>query len=229
MKKFRYILFCLPALLCVACDSNIIDEYELGAKLNFYSYRTVNNVPEMLCHFSDEDYVNGVTEKLDSVRVDIMDVAEEKDRPSYCTTDFQENEPHVEVLLEDQYVMPAGQYAVNIRFKVCPPSVFGVRHRTNIRFDEVKNAVNFTPGLTERQTCIVSCTYLIRPDVWHDPFWGAYSNGKYKFMMDEFKAVYGNIKRNNVNKTFIKAQYEEYRKTNPPIMDDQIPAQEIKF
>lgn len=229
MKPYKSILCWLPALLCLACDSNPIDEYELGAKLNFYSDRTLNNVPENICLFSDKDYVNGITEKTDSVRVDIMGNAQEEDRFFYCTTAFETDRPHVEVRLEERYVMPAGEYAVYIRFKVSAPERFDVAHVTSLCFDYERNSPLFGTGLSEQQTCRITVSYLIRPDVWHESTWGAYSNGKYKFMMDEFKDVYGNIKRTFANKVFIKKQYEEYRKNNPPILDDQLPAQEIKF
>ena len=229
MKGYKYILFCLPALLYMACDSNSIEDYELGAKLNFYSYRTVNNVPEKLCSYSDEDYVKGVTEKLDSVRVDIMGVAQDENRTFYCKVDFKADEPHMQILLEEQYVMPSERYSTFIKFKILPPPAFEIRHLTNISFDYSRITEDFTPGLTELQTCIVRCTYRIRPDVWHNSVWGDYSNGKYKFMMDKFKDVYGNIKRTAANLTYIKKQYEEYRKNNPPILDDQYPPQEIKF
>lgn len=228
MKRY-ILLFWLPALFCMGCDSNHIDEYELGAKLNFYNSRTVDNVPEKLCLFSDMDYLNGVTERLDSVRVDIMGVAEKEERPFYCRVEFNEDEPHVRVTLEDQYVMPAEQYSTYIKFRVGIPSEFDVRHITEIKFDHTQQVTGFTPGLVETQTCRINALFQIRQNVWHREVWGEYSNGKYKFMMDEFKNVYGNIKRTYTNRVFIKNRYEEYRKNNPPIMDDQYPPQEIQF
>lgn len=229
MKQGKYILCWLPVLLCLACDSNPIDEYELGAKLNFYNSRMINQVPEKICQFSDEDYVNGVAERLDSVRVDIMGNAQEENRFFYCTTAFETDRLHVEVQLEDRYVMPARSYSVYIQFKVRAPERFGIDHVTSLCFDNDRNSPFFSAGLSEQQTCRIIVSYLIRPEVWHETIWGTYSNGKYKFMMDEFKDVYGNIKRTYANRVFIKKQYEEYRKNNPPILDDQIPAQEIEF
>lgn len=229
MKHRKYILCCIPVLLCLACDSNHIDNYSLDPKLNFYSNRKVNNIPEMICLFSDEDYVNGITAKVDSVRVDIMGDAQEEDRYFYCTTAFEKDQPHVEVLLDDRYVMPARSFSVYIQYKMLAPERFNVTHITSLCFDYDRNSPMFSAGLSEQQTCRINVSYRIRPDIWHESTWGTYSNGKYKFMMDEFKDVYGNIKRTYANKTFIKKQYEEYRKNNPPILDDQIPAQEIQF
>ena len=61
----------------------------------------------------------------------------------------------------------------------------------------------------------------IRRTNWNEWQWGEYSDAKYFFMMDHFKATIDDIPEGDETQKEIYDAYEEYKKNNPPLLDDK--------
>ena len=100
-------------------------------------------------------------------------------------------------------------------------------YQADICFDLDNPLHQFDPGREDKEVLPLEVHYVIKRTNWNDYQWGEYSDAKYFFMMDHFKATIDDIPENEDTQKEIYDAYEEYKKNNPPLLDDK--GKEIVF
>lgn len=100
-------------------------------------------------------------------------------------------------------------------------------YQADICFDLDNPLHQFDPGREDKEVLSLEVHYVIKRTNWNDYQWGEYSDAKYFFMMDHFKATIDDIPENEDTQKEIYDAYEEYKKNNPPLLDDK--GKEIVF
>lgn len=234
MKK--YVFIGILATLLSSCESTGLTEYQEAPRLNFAGeFTSVGFVSPV--EFNDRDYLNGVMEKEDSLKVTLLgDVLESP--LTYCfkvlpdtTTDLQ-SEP----IFAEKYVFPAGKYTTWFKYKVKRPEKMGKKHLSLMVFDVDSPDFQFLPGLYEALQCTSEVLFRLEPiegwntRLWNATFLGTYSNGKYKFIIDTYKKTYKELTIDGQFRDQVREAYRAYRADGgEPIMDDSDTPKEIEF
>lgn len=222
MKRYRF-LWIMIGMFCWGCEQNEIDLYDQPPMIDFPN-------STFTVEFSDLDYLNRITEKKAFLPVRIIGTLLSTPLTYALQMEMKADEPNLaDIRLAGSYAMPADTVTGDAEMLVKRPGLFQVNHVVKISFDFDSPVNQFDPGRSEAGECIVSVVYNIRPKNWNSSQFGIYSNNKYMFIMDEFGTTMGNIAQTQENKDRIRRAYAEYRKTNPPLLDDETPREEIVF
>lgn len=226
MKK--NLLIWLVMVLCViACNQNEISRYHSKPRLDFLQNEYFS--------FTDKDYVAGLNgeDAFKEFGVNTQLLGDRLETPlNYCIKWVKDTVSglNTEVLLQDIYVFPADTISTLTKFRIKRPAEVGKNFVMNLTFDNKNENHQFETGRLEYSVCQVRVNLSIKPADWGVKcHWGTYSNNKYLFMMDHFKKVYDDTPQTDENLNWIAEQYKEYRKTNPPLMDDEKEPVEITF
>ena len=212
---------CWCVCLFLSCRQNEIGEYTEVPRINFESTSNLGNIPERYVTFTDEDYLNKVMEKTDSVKVELMGKAlEEAGICCFKQTDDKEGEQACEMEVPDQMVVGAGIYSFYLKFKVFRPENTGVSCRSLLEFDRQNPEHGFGTGKREGAQVRIITEFRLKPTGWNNYF-GVYSDGKYRFMLDFFQGTYASIGNTSENRRLVREAYAEYRLTHVAIVDEQ--------
>ena len=222
MKKLLYMLplACL-GLLYTSCQEEEIGLYDQEQALTF----TTGTVPT--CNFTDEDYLNGVTTKKDSCFVQLQ--GNPLDAPRTFCIKVEAREGYVQPTLD--LVNPSTYNELNgerqiYRFTVHRPEKPSTTAGCTFAFDYANEAHQFIKGRVEVATANLTVVYNIEPSTWMEDIWGAYSDGKYMFMMDTLDKLYDEMMYDDV--ATVAAAYADYKaQGGAPITDDE--GNEITF
>lgn len=224
MKKYRFLLLALVSFFLYAgCEENDIALYNETPRLNFvYSNTEV--------HFVDSDYVKGHTEKELELIVGLQGDSLREER-TFCLK-VQPDEGYnlkADVSCAEKYVFPANVSSHIVTVKVRRPEKLtgGSSCQTDVFFDLDNPLFQFDPGREDKASLPIKVYYTIKRNDWYSYYWGEYSDAKYFFMMDYFKATYDEIPSTKEDRNKLYDAYEEYKKNNPPLLDEN--GEEIVF
>ena len=213
--RFLLLLFVL-GLAYTGCEENEIEVYNETPRLNFYRGNTSVS-------FRDSDYVKGHTEKELLLRVDLQGDSLVADK-NFCLK-VQPNETYslkANVSFEEKYLFPANAINQIIAIKVARPENLTTTTAcmADVCFDIDNPLHEFAPGREDKASLPVEVYYRVRRDDWNTNQWSEYSDSKYFFMMDHFKATIDKIPVGKATQKEIYDAYEEYKKNNPPLLDE---------
>jgi hypothetical protein len=218
MKKYRFLLLLFVlGFIYMGCEENDIDVYDETPRLNLY----YGNVA---VHFRDSDYVKGNMEKEWSLRVNLQGYHLTEDK-NFCMT-VRPNDAYslkANVSFADSYVFPKDSIYRIFTINVSRPENLTTTkaYLADICFDLDNPLHQFDPGREDKEVLPLEVYYVIRRTNWNEWQWGEYSDAKYFFMMDHFKATIDDIPEGDETQKEIYDAYEEYKKNNPPLLDDK--------
>lgn len=229
MKKILFIVSVLLAGGLAGCSENEIELYNQEVCLNFAN-------PGWSTEFSDADYVNGVTTKEAPVTVELQGNLLTAPR-TFCLKN-QEAEGYKETVTADfanpyTYENLEGvtqKLTVQVHRPKRPTDGIGNRAcACQVVFDYANAQHQFPEGRVDKAMVNIVVSFKIKPTEWDDAgsMYGAFSINKYLFMMDTLKKTYADVAYDDASLEQVKKVYEEYLKTNPPLLDDK--GQEITF
>lgn len=127
------------------------------------------------------------------------------------------------VSFADSYVFPEGLIYQIFTMNVSRPENLTTTkaYRADVCFDLDNPLHQFDPGREDKEVLPLEVYYVIRRNNWNEYQWGEYSDAKYFFMMDHFKATIDDISEGRETQKEIYDAYEEYKKNNPPLLDDK--------
>lgn len=236
--KLPTALIALVIMFMFGCAQNEIGYYDQDPRLDFRGFSNIGDQAlTELTEFNDEDYVNGITEKTDSVAVVVLGRVVPSPMSFCLTTEPDSTAKHEpEVVFAPEYIQPAGTYVSWAKYVVKRPELYDTSYECYIVFDLKNPAHKFLPGRVEAAKMGCTVEFKLEPiegwnnKLWNPEFLGVYSNGKYKFMLDEHKKPYKKLTVDAAFKDDIKARYAAYKAGGEePIMDDQKVPQEIVF
>ena len=202
MKKYRFfLLLFVLGFIYMGCEENDIDVYDETPRLNLY-------YGNLSVYFRDSDYVKGN--------------AEDK---NFCMT-VRPNDSYslkANVSFADSYVFPKDSIYQIFTMNVSRPENLTTTkaYRADVCFDLDNPLHQFDPGREDKEVLPLEVYYVIRRNNWNEYQWGEYSDAKYFFMMDHFKATIDDISEGRETRKEIYDAYEEYKKNNPPLLDDK--------
>ncbi len=216
----RYMIICGCCLLLLfSCRQNEIEEYADIPRIGFENASNQGYISERYVIFTDEDYLSHVTEKTDSIKIELMGKALVE--PGTCCfkrVDEGEVAP-LQVDMPDHLVIAPGIYFVYLKFKVFRPVSSGVVCSSLLEFDADNPAHGFAAGKAEGKQMRIVGEFRLKPLGWNNYF-GAYSDGKYRFMLDFFGGIYSSVGNTSENRRLVREAYAEYRLANPAIVDE---------
>lgn len=220
MRKYIFVWLCL---LCGGCEQNEIADYQESPRVDFlYSSGSER--------FTDRDYLD--KRLWIESRVPVQLVGPFLSQPMTFCLKLDENDPEMEnepVILEEMYTMPADTARISAVVKAERPESPGRSYSVVLAFDGKNPLHRFDVGKTEALQYRLTVEYKIEPQSWNSEYFGIYSNNKYMFMMDVFGMVFGDIPLTAESKKTVREAYDQYRKNNPPLLDDENPREEIVF
>lgn len=217
MKKLIYGTLVLCAVI-TGCKQNDIEVYGEEPRIEFVE--TKSN-----CVFDDKDYINKTKEKNMEVKVRSLGYVL-KTPLKYVLDTVTKVEG---VSFETFYEYPSDAEEAIALVKVQRPAFIGSSKNFKLTFDMENASNDFLAGRLENLNCDITVTYSIRPSGWNENLWGIYSNNKYVFMIDHFNKVYAELEQTKEERDQVRKAYDEYRKDNPPLMDDEKDQNEIVF
>lgn len=225
----RKLLLVLTVCLAVAsCKQNDIPLYSGAPRLEFMS--------NISCVFDDTDYVNKVTEKEFQVAIRLIGapLSDTKTYAMACVAHPIHGDGALpEVVFENPYRFPVKESIIKASFKVKRPANVRDSRAGRLVFDHQNTQHEFEPGRKEHITSNIEVSTNINQHgirwKWDQSLWGLYSTSKYLFMMDKLGKTYDQIPQTPEEVVKVGKLYQEYRKTNPPLMDDEKDASEIFF
>ena len=127
------------------------------------------------------------------------------------------------VSFADSYVFPKDSIYQIFTMNVSRPENLTTTkaYRADVCFDLDNPLHQFDPGREDKEVLPLEVYYVIRRNNWNEYQWGEYSDAKYFFMMDHFKATIDDISEGRETRKEIYDAYEEYKKNNPPLLDDK--------
>lgn len=217
MNKLIYVALVLWSMM-IGCKQNDIEVYGEEPRIEFAETR-VNAV------FDDNDYIGGVTEKTLELKVRSLGYALKT--PLNYVLDIVDEVDGVG--FEPFYEYPSESEVAVALVKVQRPAFIGSSKNFKLTFDMENDSNDFLAGRFENLNCDITVTYNIRPSGWDENLWGIYSNSKYVFMINHFNKVYAELEQTKEERDQVRKAYDEYRKDNPPLMDDEKDQNEIVF
>ncbi|MCI5707424.1 MAG: DUF4843 domain-containing protein [Odoribacter sp.] len=217
MNKLIYVALVLWSVM-IGCKQNDIEVYGEEPRIEFAETR-VNVV------FDDNDYIGNITEKTLELKVRSLGYVL-KTPLKYVLDTVTKVEG---VNFETFYEYPSDAEEAIALVKVQRPAFIGSSKNFKLTFDMENASNDFLAGRLENLNCDITVTYSIRPSGWDENLWGIYSNSKYVFMINHFNKVYAKLEKTKEERNEVSKAYEEYRKKNPPLMDDENPQSEIVF
>ncbi len=223
----RLLIWGCYLFLLLSCRQNEIEEYTEIPRIGFENSSNLGYVPERYILFTDEDYLKQVTEKTDSVKVELMGKALDESR-TCCFRKVEETdeEQALQMNVPDEIVVRPGIYSVYLKYKVYCPKFSGREYSSVLEFDTERPEHGFAVGKSEGNRVRIIGEFRLKPIDWNNYF-GVYSDGKYRFMLDFFGGIYSSIGNTAENRRLIREAYAEYRLTNDAIVDDN--GEEILF
>ena len=211
----RHLLAGLWLLLATGCRQNEIEPYDQTPRVNFRNESALGAQIERRVVFSDEDYLDGLTFKTDSVLVELMGDALTEPRNCCFRLD---GEQAFEIRIPEKIAFGPEDYAIYLKYEAARPEP-EESYSALLKFDTANPAHGFDIGKQEGQQVRLNVEFRLQPTGW-DGYFGTYSAGKYLFMLDTFEGIYASIPQTTANKQLIREAYALYRQTNPPILDD---------
>lgn len=235
--KSSVALISIIMLMC-GCTQNNIEYYDQEPRIDFNGFSNIGDQEmAMMTEFNDADYLNKVTEKIDSVAVIVLGRLLTSPMTFCMKTEPDTTAQYApEIVFAREYIQPAGVYISWPKYLVKRPKLYDKSHEVYLVFDLNNAAHQFLPGRVEaaKMGCIVE--FKLEPmegwnkKLWNPEFLGVYSNGKYKFIMDTYEKIYKDLTVNAAFKLEVRAKYAEYKAAGgEPIMDDQNVPEEIIF
>lgn len=222
MKRNIFILECL-CLLC-ACQTDEIVKYEERPRINFENTSGLGVPVQHYVYFTDEDYLHGVTQKKDSLKLELVgNVASEALK---CCFKLMNEQEGLIVKIPEYLEFPGGAYEAYCGIEVICPEQSDSSFTVSLGIDNENPMHDFEEGKIEGQQVMIIGEFRLKPTGWNNYF-GIYSDGKYRFMLDFFKGTYGSIGNTSDNRRLVKEAYKEYRLTHPAILDEE--GREILF
>ena len=206
--------------LCFSCQQNEIEVYAESPRIGFENTSTLGFIPERYITFTDEDYLAQVTEKIDSVKIELMGMALEE--PRICCLKKVNESTEISFLqidFPDRVTVEPGIYSFYLSFKVFRPEHTGMEYSFLLEFDTEHPEHGFDPGKIECGKVRFIVAFNLKPAGWNNYF-GTYSDGKYRFMLDFFGGVYSSIGNTSENRRMVREAYAEYRLTHSAILDE---------
>lgn len=225
MKKILLVLNLLFASFAMTgCSEEEIAFYDQDVRLNF-------SWTGIYFSFTDADYLNGKTDSIVKVSVQIQGYLLDKPR-TYClkNVEYEGYKSMAQVeFLENPYTFKkiegiTDSLYVRVLRPEKPTDGIEKACASLIVFDLENPAHQFGKGREDKSTIKVIPQWTFKPNYWDDSKWGKYSFGKYRFMIDTLQVLYSDMwgKEEMVAKAYV-----EYKKNNPPILDDE--GEEITF
>lgn len=222
MKKNIFIL----GVLCLlyACQMSEMVEYEGRPRINFENSSGLGTSVQHYVYFTDEDYLNGVTQKKDSLKLELMGEASTEVLKCYFKLINEQN--GLDIKFQEYIELPAGVYEAYVGIEIIRPERSDSSFVVTLGIDSANLLHDFEEGKSEGQQLDIIGEFRLKPIGWNNYF-GVYSDGKYRFMLDFFKGTYGSIGNTSENRRLVKEAYKEYRLTNSAIFDED--GKEIVF
>lgn len=216
MNRLIYIIAGILACnLYTSCQQNEIELYNQTPRINF-------ETRQRILELGDTDYVNKKTFITDSFTVRIQGNLL-KEQKTFClkSAKNEKYEETVEVKLDQSYAYTMlDTVCQTFYYKVaCPPLKPGVSaYGSALEFDLGNPLHQFEKGKIEQHILPIMVRWQIKPKGWDEWLWLAYSDAKYKFMMDVCGCVYADMDDGAQPK--VVEAYKQYKaEGNPPIVD----------
>ncbi|MDO4770839.1 hypothetical protein [Porphyromonas sp.] len=224
----KLLLVLTVCLAVVSCKQNDIALYNGAPRLEFTS--------NISCIFDDTDYVNKVAEKdfEAEIRLIGLPLSDTKTYAMLCVAHPLYGEGIVpEITFSNPYTFPVEKSVIKAAFKVKRPKNVRASHVGRLAFDMENAQHEFEAGRKEHTTPDIEVRTNINQHgirwSWNQDLWGLYSTNKYIFMMDNLGKTYDQIPQTTEEVIKVGKLYQEYRKNNPPLLDDEKDASEIYF
>lgn len=204
--------------VAVSCKEEDIEVYSGEPRIEFAS-------TEAKCVFDDRAYLEDIA--VSPVELKVRSLGHHMEKPlKYFLKEVEESG---NVVVNSEYEYVSGNESATAQVTVKRPVSVDRAYYVTVMLDFDNAANGFEAGRTENLECKIFVSYDIEPSDWDKELWGMYSNSKYMFMMDHFKKVYVAIPHTKAARDEVRKAYKEYRKHNPPLMDDEEPQHEISF
>lgn len=224
----KLLLVLAVCFVVMSCKQNDIPLYSGAPGLEFMSRTS--------CVFDDTDYINKVAEKEFETEIRLIGrpLSDAKTFVMACVAHPQYGEGMLpEVVFANPYTFALDKSIVKVMFKVKRPDGVRVARVGRLVFDMNNPRHGFEAGRKEH----ISSDIDVRTNInqhgirwsWDQDLWGLYSTSKYIFMMDKLGKTYDQISQTKEEVIKVGKLYQEYRKTNPALMDDEKDPSEIHF
>lgn len=199
------------------CGEDEIGLYDQTVRINFAK----TYLEEVV--FADSDYVKGATEK--DVEIWLQLQGRLLETPRHFCLKTAENEAYslkAELLFDESYVFGAAALLQKVNARVRRPDALTgmIPCQADICFDTQNERHEFEPGREDAEKAVLKVTYRIKTNSFNAWFWGPYSDAKYFFMMDLFRATADKVEETEENQLKVYEAYEEYKKTHDPLLDE---------
>ena len=225
----RKLLLVLAVCFAVAsCKQNDIPLYSGAPRLEFTSSTS--------CVFDDTDYINKVAEKTFETEIRLIGqpLSDAKTFAMACVPHPQYGEGILpEAVFANPYTFALDKSIVKVAFKIKRPEGVRAVRVGRLAFDLDNAQHQFEAGRKEHIYSDIDVRTNINQHgirwSWDQELWGLYSTNKYIFMMDKLGKTYDQIPQTKEEVIKVGKLYQEYRKTNPALMDDERDPSEIHF
>lgn len=216
------------SLSVISCKQNDIPLYSGAPRLEFPSKTS--------CVFDDTDYVKKVESKTFEAEIRLIGapLSGAKTFVMNCIANPLYGEGILpEIAFANPYTFPLGESITKVSFTAKRPMSVRAVRAGRLVFDMESPNHEFESGRKEHIASDIDVSTRINQNgirwTWDRDLWGLYSTGKYLFMMDKLGKTYDEIPQTKEEVIKVGKLYKEYRKTNPPIMDDEKDSSEIYF
>ena len=236
MRKILTIgLITIIGIVCFSCEKAEMVKYESGDRLNFIGYDDWGLLKDdkNLLVWSGNFGINpqGDSLKLDTLKVGVRVSGEAAGIARKLFLKVKNiSEEKAEILLRDDYVMPADTGLTEIEVYVKRPARRNTDYEAGLEFDYEKSG--FERGTLERQTYVLKFKDVVSKELWEvnetyfNFYFGDWSETKARFMITVTGAVsfskWVASARFEQDYFHLLDEFERYKAdpSNPPLLDD---------
>ena len=166
MKRNIFIL----GILCLlyACNTSEIIKYGERPRINFENTSKLNITVQHYVYFTDEDYLNGVTQKNDSLKLELMGEASAEALKCCFKLINEQNAP--DITFPEYVELPAGAYETYVVVKVKRPERTDSRFVVTLGIDTENPLHDFDAGKCEGQQLEIVGEFRLKPVGWNNYF-----------------------------------------------------------
>lgn len=240
MKKLIVILQLITLFVFLqGCDKYEMIKYDVGDRVNFMGFDERGNAWDDVAYLKwDGNFgVNsqGDSLKIDTVKIGVKISGEMADHPRKVAFKVKNiSEERIDVILRDDYVIPADTGIASFQIYVKRPVKRDVEYKAELLFDYENS--DFGAGTSERQAFSLTCQDKVTMEAWgtsqiewdgyYCMYFGEWSDTKVRFIITTVGAT--SLPKWEASNDFygdyfyLLDEFEKYKSdpTNPPLLDD---------